>query len=136
MCIRDGRQGRWTTKMVNLNWLAENATPLEINTSVLGNVNIAVPNMIENANTVSLGYYGVGVMLCVFIYIMIRTNTEAGGIRLDLARSALVSSGITFILGFVMNVSGLVSSYQNALWFFTLFVVSLVWVYYLKLKNL
>lgn len=122
-------------KMVNLQFLA-NATPLEINTSVLGNVNTAIPNLITNANDVSLGFYGVGVWIVIFIYLMIRTTTQAGAIRHDIARSLMLSSGITFVFAFIMNISGLVTSYQQALWFFTIFGVSVIWVYYLKRQNL
>lgn len=121
--------------MVNLQFLA-NITPLQINTSVLGNVNTAVPNLIENANTVSLGFYGIGVWIAIFVYLLIRTSSQAGTLRFDTARSIMLSSGITFVFAFIMNISGLVTSYQQALWFFTVFVVSIIWVYYLKRQNL
>lgn len=122
--------------MVNLAWMANNATPLEINTSVLGNVNTAIPNLISNANDVSLGYYGLGVWILIFLYLIIRTSSQAGTLRFDVARSIMLSSGITFVFAFIMNISGLVTSYQQALWFFSVFVVSIIWVYYLKRNNL
>lgn len=121
--------------MVNLQWLSQNATPLEINTSVLGNVNTALPNMILNANTVSLGFYGLGIMIAAFVYLLIRTNSPTGAMRMDVVRSLQVSSGFVFILGFIMNISGLISSYNHVLIFFTIFCVSTIWVYYLKRSN-
>lgn len=121
--------------MVNLQWLSQNATPLEINTSVLGNVNTALPNMIANANTVSLGFYGLGIMIAAFVYLLIRTNSPSGAMRMDVVRSLQVSSGFVFVLGYIMNISGLVSSYNHALIFFVVFCLSSIWVYYLKRSN-
>lgn len=121
--------------MVNLNWLADNATPLELNTSVLGNVNSASTNLVVNADNVSGGFFGLGVMICIFVYLIIKTSSQEGAIRMELPRSLQLSSGLTFVVGYLMNISGLVSSYDHALWFFSLFVMATIWVYYLKRSN-
>lgn len=121
--------------MVNFLWLSQNATPLTINNSVLGNVNSVSDNLIVNANNVSLGFFGLGVMVCLFLYMIIRTTSPGGSIRMDLSRALQFSSGFTFVVGFIMNLGGLISSYNHVLWFFTIFVVSTIWVYYLKRNN-
>lgn len=120
---------------LRLDWFLNNITTLDVNTSVLGNVNTAAPNLVTNANTVSLGFFGLGIMICIFIYLIIRTTSASGSIRMDFPRSLQLSSGLVFVLGYLMNVSGLVSSYNHALWFFTLFVASTIWIYFLKRSN-
>ena len=120
--------------MVNFSFIA-NAPPLEINTSILGNVNTAVPNMVANANAVSLGFYGLGIMISIFVYLIIRTTSPTGSIRMGVTRSLQVSSGLVFVLGYIMTISGLISSYNHVLWFFTVYVLSTIWVYYLKRSN-
>lgn len=120
---------------VNLRWMIDNATPFEINNSVFGNVNTAAPNLVQNANNVSLGYFGLGVMICIFVYLIIKTTSSSGSIRMEFPRAMQLSSGLVFVIGYLMNISGLVSSYNHALWFFSLFVMSTIWVYYLKRSN-
>lgn len=120
---------------LRMDWLVNNATPLQVNNSVLGNVNTAGQSLVNNANTVSLGFFGLGVMICIFLFIIIKTTSQAGTIRMEFPRSLQLASGLTFVVGYLMNISGLVTSYNHALWFFSIFVMSTIWVYYLKRSN-
>ena len=121
--------------MVNFNNL-NNMTSLNINTSMLSDSDQIIPVLIENTNTVSNGYYGLAFMVAVFIVLLILMFKDDGEIRMDIARTLMLSSGFTAILGTLLLVPGIVSSFQHVAWFIIIWAISLVSIYYLKKKGL
>ena len=120
--------------MVNFSGL-NNMTPLSINTSGLSNSNEIIPVLIANTNTSTDGYYGLMFMLAVFIVLIIMMFRDDGDIRMDIARTLMLSAGFTSILGVLLLIPGIVSSYQHVAWFVVLWAVTLIAIYYLKKKG-
>lgn len=88
------------------------------------------------SNEVSGGYYGLGVMIVIFLVMLFITFKETGDVRLDIARSILFSSSMSLIIGFMGLITGFFTSYQHIMWFVIIYLVNLIWVYSLKKKGL
>ena len=121
--------------MVNWQYLSQNMTPLSINTTQLNDINNIVPILINNADTQTEGYLGLGILIIVFFILVFLSFRDDGEIRLDILRSILLSSGFCSILGVIMLVTNFISSFVHVMWFFVIFVISVIFVYNLKLKG-
>lgn len=113
-----------------------NITTISINTSSVSNSTTIVNTLVDNADTVTKGYYGLGVMLIMFIVMLVILFRDDGDIRLDIARSIMLSSGFTIILGIISLYLNIFSSFVHVMWFFVIFVFSLISVLFLKKKGL
>lgn len=120
--------------MVNINNFG-NSTQFNLNMSMINDSSTMLPNLISNANDVTQNYFGLGVMIVIFIALIVVTYKETGDIRLDGARSMLVASGITFIIGLLALYSGIFYSFQHVGWFFLIFLLNLMFVYVQKKKQ-
>lgn len=114
----------------------KNMTPLEFNTSGITDPETTVTTLISNSNTVSEGYFGLSIMVLVFLALVYVTFRQDGDIRLDISRSILFSSGMTSIMGVVMLATPIISSFIHVMWFITIFIVMIVVVFNLKRKGL
>ena len=120
-----------------INWDSlNNITDISINTTDLTNSAELTNTLIDNADVVSQGYLGLGVMIVVFIVLLIMLFKDDGDIRMDIARSIMLSSGFTTILGVIGLVLNIFSSFAHVIWFFLIFVFSLISVLVLKKKGL
>ena len=120
--------------MVNLTAL-ENLTPPDINISIVNDTTQIVPNLIANTNTLSDGWFGLLVMIGIFIWLFWLLFDDAGRFRLDIVKTLVFSSGITCIVGIIMLVTGLSTSFNHLMWFGTLFIISLIISFFLKQKG-
>lgn len=118
--------------MVNLNWLTQNLTNLTVNNSLVLNAEDTIPNLVENTNILSQGYWGLGVMLVVFIVMLWITTRSDKSINLDAPRGLLVASAFSTTIGLVGIISPIFVSYVHVIWFFTIFVLSWIWLVILK----
>lgn len=120
-----------------INWDSlNNLTELVINTTELNNPTEITSTLIDNADVVSQGYFGLGVMLIMFIVLLVVIFKDDSDIRMDIARSIMLSSGFTTILGVIALVLNIFSSFTHVMWFFVVFVFSLISVLFLKKKGL
>ena len=110
-------------------------TQLSFNTTNLTNANDLVPTLINTTDNVSIGYFGLFAMIGIFIVMFFLTFKQDGDVRLDLARSMMISSGFTSIFGLVLLVTGLTSSFVHLMWFMTMFLVSIIIIFNLKRKG-
>lgn len=122
--------------MANLTAL-NNITPLTINNSLINDSSTLIPNIIENTNNMTGGYFGLGVMLVLFIVFVIMTYREDAGIRMDITRSLMFSSGLVFILGLIAVTSplGIFTSFVHVAWFGVIFVTTLLLSLIMKKKG-
>lgn len=120
--------------MVNLSKL-NNITTLTIDTSNYTDAPNLVPNMINTANTTSDGYLGLGIMIALFIFLTYVLFRDDGDIRLDIAKSLLKSSGFTVIIGTILLVTGVISSFQHYMWFVIIFILVALWNFNLNKKQ-
>ena len=120
--------------MVNLSKL-QDLTPLEFNTSELINPETLIPTLINTSDTVSQGYFGLVVMLGVFIMLLYTTFRQDGDIKMDILRSVMFASGFSSILGVIMLVTGLSSSFVHVMWFLTIFIISIMIIFFKKRKG-
>lgn len=120
--------------MVDLTLLS-NTTTLNINMSLVNDSTTMLPNMISNANDVTDGYFGLGVMIVLFIALLFILYKDTGDIRLDTSRSMLVASGIVMIIGLIALYSGIFYSFQHVGWFFLIFLLNLMFIYIQKKKG-
>ncbi len=116
---------------INLTAL-NNITPFEVNTSLINESSTLAPNLISNANTLTNGYFGLGIMMVLFIFLMIILMQDNEVFKLRFSQALNVASGLTLLLGIVMFISNLISSYQHLMWFAIIFMISLLLTYYEK----
>ncbi len=110
-------------------------TPLTFNNTIINDSTTMIPNMVSNSNDLSQGYFGLFVMVAVFIIIFWKSFKQTGDIKMDFVRSLLVSSGMTASLGFIGIISNVFTSYVHFIWFFTLFIITIIWLFFLKKKG-
>lgn len=111
-------------------------TDLTFNSTNLTDSENIVPNIISTADTVSQGYFGLTVMLGVFIIMFFISFKQDGDIRMDMVRSLMFASGFSSIIGTIMLVTGLSSSFVHLMWFLTTFILSILILFNLKRKDL
>jgi len=121
--------------MVNLTALTD-LTPLTFNTTNMSNAETLIPNIINTTDSVSQGYFGLVVMVGVFIMLLYTTFRQDGDITLDIIRSIMLSSGFTGIIGVIMLVTGLSSSFVHVMWFLTIFIITIMVLFIKKRKGL
>lgn len=120
--------------MVNLTPL-ENLTPLVINTSIVEDIELIIPNLISNTNTQSDNWYGLMVMIVIFFYLMWRLIDESGRFRLDFIKATVYSSGVTVLIGSVMLATNITTTYNHVVWFTIVFTLAMISSWYLKNKG-
>ncbi len=120
--------------MVNLTAL-QNLTSLSFDTTNLTDSQNIIPNMISNTDNITQGYFGLGIMIIVFLVLLYTTFRQDGDIRMDITRSLMLSSGFTSILGLVMIVTGFITSFVHLMWFLSIFIISIMILFNLKRKG-
>lgn len=113
-----------------------NITPLDLNLSERINSDNLVPSLIDGANETTGGYFGLGVMLIIFLAFTVIMYKQDGDIALDIMRSMFISSGFATIMGVILLVSNISTSLRHVLWFLTLFVLLYFMIREIKKKGL
>jgi len=108
---------------------------LDFNTSMITDNEQMIPVMVDNANTVTEGYLGLGLLTVLFIVLTYANYKQDDDIRLDIVRSLLIASGFTSIIGIIAIVSGLITSFQHVVWFVLIFLINIIAVYFIKRKG-
>ena len=98
--------------------------------------NLIIPNLISNANTQTDNWWGLLIMLVLFFYLLWKLSEDEGRFKLDFVKSLVYSSGITMIIGAVMIVTNITTTYNHVVWFGILFTISIITAWYLKQKGL
>jgi len=106
--------------MVNISAL-NNISQLKINTSSLNNTENVSQELINRANEESDGYLGLFILLPLFIVLLYYFSKDDGFFRLDFAAAGTAASAICLTLGFILVVSGLITSYRQVVWFAVIF---------------
>jgi pheromone shutdown protein TraB len=121
---------------MNFDYLKNNITELSINTSNLTNPYEISNNISQTADNMSGGYLGLGIMVIMFFVFVFLLFRDDGEIRMDIARSIMLSSGFVSIVGVLLLVIGWTSSFVHVMWFVTIFVISVISVVFMKKKGL
>jgi hypothetical protein len=103
-----------------------NLTPLTLNYNNITNASTLVPQLITTANDVTQGYYGLGIMIAIFLVMLYTLFRDDGDNRMDITRTLMVSSGIVSIIGVIMLVTGFITSFVHVMWFIAIFMLTLV----------
>ena len=120
-----------------INWSSLNSIPeLTFNTTEIQNTAEFTNTLINNADVVSQGYFGLGVMLIMFLVLLVLLYKNDSDIRMDIARSIMISSGFTTIVGLIALGLNIFSSFTHVMWFFTIFIISIISILFLKKKGL
>ncbi len=120
--------------MVNLTAL-ENLTPLLMNTSIVNDSATIIPNLISNTNTQTDNWFGLLIMLVLFFYLTWKLTDDGGRFRLDFVKGLVFSSGITLIVGAVMLVTNITTTYNHVVWFAIIFTLAMISAWYLKTRG-
>ncbi len=120
--------------MVNLTAL-QNLTPFVLNASIVENTDTIIPNMVSNANTQSDNWFGLLIMLTLFFYLLWKLTDETSRFRMDFVKALIFSSGITLIVGSVMLVTNITTTYNHVVWFAIIFTLGMISSWYLKQKG-
>lgn len=119
---------------INLTAL-QNLEPITFNSTNITDSTEVVNTIVNTTDSVSGGYFGLVVMIGVFIVILFTTNRQEGDIRLDIIKSLTMASGFASIVGIVLLVSGLSSSFVHLMWFISLFMIMTLINYNVGRKN-
>lgn len=124
--------------MVDWDYLQNNMTQINFSsiTNSVSDPKLVTQALIDNADTASSGYLGLGIMTITFIVFIIMLFRDDGDIKMDIARTIMLSSGFTFILGLIGLVLNIFSSFVHVMWYFVIFLLSLLSVLVLKKKGL
>ena len=113
-----------------------NITDITFNLSQIQDSSGLTNTLIDNADVVSQGYYGLGVMIIMFLIMMVILFKDDDDIRMDIVRTIMISSGFTTIIGVIGLTLNIFSSFTHVMWFFVIFVASTIAVLFLKKKGL
>ena len=103
-----------------------NLTPLVINQTNITNPSTLVPTLITTANDVTQGYYGLGLMVAIFLVMVYTLFRDDGDNRMDITRTLMVSSGFVSVIGLTMLVTGFITSFIHVMWFIAIFMLTLI----------
>lgn len=117
--------------MVNLTAL-QNIQPFLLNTSIVENSDTIIPNLVSNANTQTNNWFGLLIMIILFFYMLWKLLDQQGRFRLDFIKALTYSSGITMIVGSVMLVTNITTTYNHVVWFAIIFTLAVISAWYLK----
>lgn len=121
--------------MVNFSSAFNNLSSFSMNTTLVADSENLVPNMVSNANDVTMGYLGLGILTTFFLFLIYVNFKQDGDIRLDIIRSINISAGFTSILGILLLVPGMIESFQHVAWFILIFLFTMLSIYFLKRKG-
>lgn len=123
--------------MVDWNYL-QNMTTINMTniTDNLQDPTLITGALIDAADTSSEGYFGLVIMLIMFIVLLFTLFRDDGDLKIDIARSIMFSSGIVSIVGFISLTLNIFSSFTHVMWFFVIFIISIVSILFLKKKGL
>jgi len=107
-----------------------NITPFEVNNTLINQTSDMGANLVTNANTSTGGYFGLGVMVIIFIFLMIILMADQEIFRLSFSSALLFSSAVVLLLGIVLLVGDLISNFQHVMWFAIIFLLALLIKYY------
>ena len=119
---------------MNINYFT-NTTTLNINATNLTDATNLVPTLITNSATVTDGYFGLGIMISMFLVLLFTYFRDDGDTRVDIMRSIMMSSGFVSIIGLIMLISGLIGSFMHVMWFLTIFIISFIITFLNKQKG-
>lgn len=113
---------------INFDTLGNNlsAPDFNINETVKGFIN----DIPSKANEITLGHLGGVILFTLFGYLYWKlTNTQIGGsFQYSKIRSLSISAGIATVIGIVMLSLGYFTRIYPMVIFFTVFVLSVIWV--------
>ena len=107
-----------------------NLIPYTVNNSLINETSQIGINLAVNANTQTQGYFGLGIMIVVFILLMIVLMAEQEIFKLGFLNSLVASSGISLLIGIILLISDISSSFQHVMWFAIIFIIALLGKYY------
>jgi len=109
-----------------------NITPFEVNNTLINETEQIIPNLITNSNELTGGYFGLGMMIIVFLALLIILMADQEVFRFKFSNALSASSGISLLIGIVLLVSDIAGNFYHVMWFAILFAASLVIVFYDK----
>lgn len=95
-----------------------------LNTTLIDNTSELVSNIATNASPASDGYFGIGVMLGLYLvltYFFYRSDEQ---FRLDFAKASLFASGFSLGVGIIMFSLGWMDNYRHLLWVGLIYLLS------------
>ena len=107
-----------------------NITPFEVNNTLLNETSTIGTSLVNNANTTTGDFFGLGVMTVVFITLMLILMTEQDFFRLNFLQALVGSSGFVMIIGFVGIVSSIFTNLYHVFYFAIIFLIAIVSTFY------
>lgn len=107
-----------------------NITPFEVNNSLLNNTEQIGINLVNNANTTTGDFFGLGVMVVVFVVLMLFLMTEQDFFRLQFLQALTASSGFALIIGSVGIVTGIFTNLYHVFYFAIIFMIAVISTFY------
>lgn len=103
-----------------------NLPPFEVNNTLINETTEMIPSLVSNANQTTSGYFGLGLLVIFFLFLMIILMQDQEVFRFEAIEAFIAASGITFMFGLILFITNLISSFQHVVWFGILFIVALL----------
>ncbi len=100
--------------------------PYEVNNTLINDSSQLAANLVDNANTQTGGYFGLGMLIILFIFFLIMFMSENDFFRLDFISALNLSSGLCLLLGIIFIVSEVITNFQHVVWFGIIFILGLL----------
>ena len=110
----------------------QNITPLTVNDSLVNETTTIGTKLISNATQTTDGYFGLGIMVIIFLFLLMITMADQDVFRLRFSSAFLFASSMATLTGIVLLIANATSSFQHVMWFAILFLVALLMKYYEK----
>lgn len=107
-----------------------NITPYQVNNTLLNNTEEIGLNLINNANTTTGDYFGLGIMITIFIILLLFLMTEQDFFRLNFLQALTASSGFVLIIGAVGIVTGMFANLYHVFYFAIIFMIAILSTFY------
>jgi hypothetical protein len=103
-----------------------NITPYIVNNTLINDSKEIGTNLVSNANVQTQGYFGLGIMIVIFLVLLIVLMAEQDVFRFNFLAALVASSGLSLLVGLILLVSDIGTSFQHVMWFAIVFIISLL----------
>ena len=110
----------------------QNIPPFSFNNSMVNDSTEILTNMTTNVDSASGGYFGITVMLVLYITITYLLNRDDELFRLDFARSSLVASFFALSVGIILTNMQSISNFRHVMIMAIIFLISFIIVWQKK----
>lgn len=97
-----------------------------LNTTLIDNSSELVNNIATNASPASDGFFGIGIMVAMYLVLAYYLYRSDEAFRLDFPKASLFASGFALGVGIIMFSLGWIGNYRHLLWIGIVYLLSFI----------